>query len=142
MAGATFTQTQRFGCSGGPTYQGSTSVAPPVGGVSELLIDADVLESGGTTEIYGDSITFTKILAYGFLVTLVDDQGNANPSINIQLQHAAGGMVDVIYNLTDGQQISFTDIGDIVANVDAIIGDSDGAGGGDFRVQGIVHVAL
>ena len=101
--GQPFTVTTTFGTPSGPTFRGSTVVAPPADGNNVIgpidqVVSLAITPSGDQT-IYASEIVHANIQGFGFLATLVT-AGSGTASVTIKLKGAGGGSTDVTYTLT------------------------------------------
>ena len=140
--GTTFTQNTTFGVSSGPSYTGAKSVGPGTNGNADILLDAPVAHyaspSSNPVTIYGESIDYTKVTAFGFKAVLTSLNGNVStPSVTVTFTGGLSGPTDLSYVLLDGQQVSVT-ANPLTADPSAIKVTPDATS--DFEIQGIVHI--
>ena len=93
MAGSTFTIGTQFGVSSGPTYTGSTAIAP--GNTGNVIVNLDkFIPAGNTlvaTTILTDSLSVADVQAFGIATRTIDLNSNPNtPAVTVVFNGASG----------------------------------------------------
>jgi hypothetical protein len=110
MASQTFSVVTQFGVSNGPTYSGSTSVAPAVNGNNTDLYAFNVPHGASPLVVDANALPSTaRFGGLGFQCQLVALNANVStPSLTVKLTGAGPTDSDLSYTLSPGQSVAFT----------------------------------
>ena len=146
--GQPFKISTSFGTPIGPTYTGSTTIQPGANGGNiigpiDQVVSLAITSSGDQT-IYSSDIIASKVLALGFIATLVT-AGSGTASVTVKLKAAGTGSADVDFVLTptqgnpNGVAFPSAAAAGIVGNITSIT-CTPSADGAVVEVQGLIDV--
>ena len=148
MAGQPFTIATSFGTPTGPTFTGKTIIPAGANGGNiigpiDQIVSLAITPSGDQT-IYSSDVIYSKILALGFIATLVT-AGSGTASVTVKLKAAGTSSADIDFVLTptqgnpSGVAFASAAAAGIVGNITSIT-CTPSADGAVVEVQGLIDV--